>query len=122
MVETEDETLRAEHWRKTMLGRTWSLADRLIVRALTLTMDAAGQTSYTAQRLREEARDNRDALNRAVLRMRRGLYARPSALGEAALASLQSALALVDSDSRLCSSFESGSDDDAEPAAEVGAS
>jgi hypothetical protein len=89
-----------------MLRRTWSLADRLIVRALTLTMDAAGQTSYTAQRLREEARGNRDALARAVLRMRRGLYARPSAMGETALSALQAALALVDSDVRPSASDE----------------
>jgi hypothetical protein len=102
-----------------MLGRTWSLADRLIVRALTLTMDAAGQTSYTAQRLREEARGNRDALNRAVVRMRRGLYARPSAVGEAALGALQTALALVDSDLRLRSTLGPTEDDGAEEAEEV---
>jgi hypothetical protein len=107
-----------------MLGRTWSLADRLIVRALTLTMDAAGQTSYTAQRLREEARGNRAALDRAVLRMRRGLYARPSAVGEAALGALQAALALVDSDLRLCPGRESDEADDVDDdvSEEVGAS
>jgi hypothetical protein len=105
-----------------MLGRTWSLADRLIVRALTLTMDAAGQTSYTAQRLREEARGNRAALDRAVLRMRRGLYARPSAVGEAALSALQAALAMVDSDLLLRSSNGSNPVDEAAPAADVGAS
>jgi hypothetical protein len=104
-----------------MLGRTWSLADRLIVRALTLTMDAAGQTSYTAQRLREEARGNRAALNRAVLRMRRGLYARPSAVGEAALGALQTALAMVDSDVRLCSTLGSSPGDGVEVADEVNA-
>jgi hypothetical protein len=88
----------------------------LIVRALTLTMDAAGQTSYTAQRLREEARGNRAALDRAVLRMRRGLYARPSAVGEAALNALQAALALVDADVRVCAVLGSSQaeDDDVE--------
>jgi hypothetical protein len=83
----------------------------LIIRALTLTMDAAGQTSYAAQRLREEARDNRVALDRAALRMRRGLYARPSAVGEAALGALQAALALVDADLRLYSVGPDDSED-----------
>ena len=95
-----------------MPRRVWSLADRLIVRALTLTMDTAGQASWVAQRLRDEARGNRAALDRAVMRMRRTLYERPSLVGEQALTALLAAAAMTASDNPQPSSTDSSDLDD----------